>query len=604
MRFPTPLDYEQHLDSANLSKSILIPELKSGKVTTVPGPLNQQVPKRWPGGYAVVLQLYTPLNRKFWAMKCFHCDIPDIRHHYEEISHYLAKTQLPYFVECRYLENGIKVNNRKWPFILMDWVEGPTLKEYIEGQLRDPRQLSLLAESWRVMLRELNAHKLAHGDLQSENIKIVQGQAGPIIKLLDYDTLITPNLAGRPEGNTGLPAYQHPARKRGTPKRLDIDSFSGIVIYLSLRAFSEQPELWTKLDCANREKDLLFKPEDFSNPYRTATFQELLRSLSPELRTLMESLQRVCGDSDLSRIPTLEALLSSSQNPVATVPITLQSWLPTSIPAGTASAGVTPAPAQQVGNLSAPAPVWLQSSMASVPILVQPSVSPPLTPKPAPVKVNISSPQHALPLPPYLSHVSSATPVPAGFPGRVSPSTSQTQPSNTAPTIFSQPRLTPISILQRFKLRRVAIITVISLIGFGGVRMIQQLTARHAEEVRIAEEKQRREQARKLAEEARQAAIRRRQVEEAQRANDARRAREARRREQEAEALRAREQRLHGGVQENDARSATNNQGPAGLDWNELPRVKQPRPTKVVRRAVSSADLNWSELPSARQRGK
>ena len=55
------------------------------------------------------------------------------------------------------------------------------------------------------------------------------------LRLIDYDGMYVPALAGTRSGEVGLPAYQHPQRIREGTYNAEVDRFSHLVIYTAIR---------------------------------------------------------------------------------------------------------------------------------------------------------------------------------------------------------------------------------------------------------------------------------------------------------------------------------------------------------------------------------
>jgi hypothetical protein len=147
------------------------------------------------------------------------------------------------------------------------------------------------------MAQTLHKRKIAHGDLQSDNLKLRMNGAGPEFVLIDYDTLFVPGLAGAKATNAGVAGFQHPARAQAALASGADDYFSELVIYLTLRAVAEEPQLWDDYQMANREKELIFDAEDFHSSAPTERFRRL-RNLSPPVGKLTLILWNYtrCGD--------------------------------------------------------------------------------------------------------------------------------------------------------------------------------------------------------------------------------------------------------------------------------------------------------------------
>src|SRR5207247_3804164 len=105
------------------------------------------------------------------------------------------------------------------------------LPSHIEQHLGYPVALAALRTKWAILVRHLEAARVAHGDLQHGNILVRGGS----IQLVDYDGMWVPALSGRHATEIGHRAYQHPERS-GQDYGQQIDRFSALVIYLSLAA--------------------------------------------------------------------------------------------------------------------------------------------------------------------------------------------------------------------------------------------------------------------------------------------------------------------------------------------------------------------------------
>ncbi|MFN3333762.1 MAG: hypothetical protein ACK47M_14745, partial [Caldilinea sp.] len=147
---------------------------------------------------------------------------------------------------------------------------------------------------------------IAHGDLQHGNLIVVQGR----LKLIDYDGMYVPALAGRRSHEVGHRNYQHPQRSEVTFGP-EIDHFSSWIIYTSLVALTAEPSLWQRL--RGGDECLLFRREDFVAPERSPTLATLeqmgdarLTRLAATLRTLLtlapEEIPPVYAQFDLNAI--------------------------------------------------------------------------------------------------------------------------------------------------------------------------------------------------------------------------------------------------------------------------------------------------------------
>src|SRR5262249_24695211 len=147
------------------------------------------------------------------------------------------------------LPEGVRVRGQWYPALKMPWVEGLLLNQFVAANLGRPAHLESLLALWLKMGRRLGEHGIAHGDLQHGNVLLVPGHRGHALKLrlIDYDGMYVPALAGRPPGEVGHPAYQHPGR---VPSDYgpDVDRFSLLAVAVALRCLLARPELWERHD--------------------------------------------------------------------------------------------------------------------------------------------------------------------------------------------------------------------------------------------------------------------------------------------------------------------------------------------------------------------
>jgi len=131
---------------------------------------------------------------------------------------HLQQAKLPFTVGFRYLEEGIRIRNQWHPVLKMQWVEGFTLNHFIRENLDKPNLLEALLQIWVRMAKRLREADLAHADLQHGNVLLVPGNTASSlsVKLIDYDGMWVPALAGQKSGEVGHPGVSaHQAAVRG-----------------------------------------------------------------------------------------------------------------------------------------------------------------------------------------------------------------------------------------------------------------------------------------------------------------------------------------------------------------------------------------------------
>jgi Protein kinase domain len=285
MTYPSGSDYVEALQNPqisfkeqNLRESV--PQLdKLGR----PRPIS--------GNFASVFSL-TAMDGKRYAIKCFTKPVQDQEVRYRAISEHLAQVESPWKVGFEYKHDGVLIRNDWYPILKMDWIDGTSLNAWIDRNISHPSAIFELAQSFATLVRDLNEEGIAHGDLQHGNLLVASNGS---LRLVDYDGMFVPALAGMYASERGHRNYQSPLRS--SEFHPGVDRFSAWVIYLSLVALAQQPSLWTQLREPHGEH-LLLTEEDFKNPAASARFPALLNNSAPETRSLAQKVL------DLTAVPT------------------------------------------------------------------------------------------------------------------------------------------------------------------------------------------------------------------------------------------------------------------------------------------------------------
>ena len=309
MSWPLSQDYNEAIQSP--ARNFADAELRLGK----PATNGLGIPMPFSGNFADVYQVLCPDGGR-WAVKCFTREVPGLRERYQEISRHLRQAKLPFTVDFTYLEQGIRVAGKWWPVLKMQWVEGLMLNQYVVQHLDKAAKLEALAQVWSRLPKYLRSAAVGHCDLQHGNILLVPGpNANSLaLKLIDYDGMWVPALAGTKSGEVGHSSYQHPQRIARGNYNLEVDRFPLLVIATALRALSVKGrELWEKYDDGD---NLLFKESDLSAPTQSALFRELLGISDPLTHTLVGALLRA-SNGKLEETPPIEELMSEAKHAAA-----------------------------------------------------------------------------------------------------------------------------------------------------------------------------------------------------------------------------------------------------------------------------------------------
>lgn len=194
------------------------------------------------GNFAVVFQMRDKVTGKEYAVKCFTRDQERRQMSYSLISRNISACSSPYLVHYEYLSDEVWVNssmagNGEFPTVIMEWVESKTLGEKLSELCNkvDKAGIFALACAFDRMAIWLLEQPFAHGDLKTDNILV---EPDGTLRLIDYDGMFTPEMAGESARENGSPGFRHPMRSvdHFGPH---IDDFSILLISLSLHALAK-----------------------------------------------------------------------------------------------------------------------------------------------------------------------------------------------------------------------------------------------------------------------------------------------------------------------------------------------------------------------------
>jgi serine/threonine protein kinase len=265
-------------------------------------------PKPRSGNFATVYRGYRPDGSEF-AIRVFNRQADLRLERYQAVHNYLKDRSIWSIVNFSYDEKGIRSasDGKLYPLLTMDWVPGVTLFEWARDRSREGYQeaLAIGADVWLQLVRQLAAHNIVHGDLQHGNVMV---SSEGHFKLVDYDCMAVPEVMGQRNLEIGMVPYQHPGRNEQTRLFPGLDNFSGLVIYVALRALSAAPSLWyTHVDSTSYDK-LLFRKEDFAAPASSALYRDLMNSPDNQVRDLTHYLFQLVH-YEVHKIPPIDEVL-------------------------------------------------------------------------------------------------------------------------------------------------------------------------------------------------------------------------------------------------------------------------------------------------------
>ena len=309
MAWPTATDYNEAVQ--DLRRNVVDEELRAGRPALTP----LDLPMIWSGNFADVYKIHDAKSGNAWALKCFTRKVPGQADRYQHISTHLQRARLPFMVDFRYLDQGIRVHGEWYPALKMDWVEGGIpLNQFVEQYLNRPRTLKLFLGLWVKTADRLRQAKMAHADLQHGNVLLVpRGERGVQLRLIDYDGMYVPAFAGSRSAELGHPAFQHPQRSRAGIYSAEVDRFSNLAIYSAIHCLTVgRQELWDRFDNSD---NLLFREEDFQYPANSEVFHTLWELPDEDSRALAGRLILACT-KPLDQSPLLDEVTNGQVYPL------------------------------------------------------------------------------------------------------------------------------------------------------------------------------------------------------------------------------------------------------------------------------------------------
>ena len=220
-------------------------------------------PYRSSGAFAVVFKMKDEQTGKYYALKCFTEEQKGRAESYRQIADELEFVDSPYLTSVKYLEKEIFVDSSweedEFPVLLMDWIDGETMENYIAENYQDNYIMAMLCYRFCKMAAWLRSQQFAHGDIKPDNIMV---RPDGNLTLVDYDGMFVPAMKGQKSPTIGTKDFSHPLRTVDDFNET-IDDFALASIALSLKAISMNSTL---LDTYGASDRLLFSESDYRTP--------------------------------------------------------------------------------------------------------------------------------------------------------------------------------------------------------------------------------------------------------------------------------------------------------------------------------------------------
>ena len=255
-------------------------------------------PYRSSGAFAVVFKMKDEQTGKYYALKCFTEEQKGRAESYRQIADELEFVDSPYLTSVKYLEKEIFVDSSceedEFPVLLMDWIDGETMENYIAENYQDNYAMAMLCYRFCKMAAWLRSQPFAHGDIKPDNIMV---RPDGNLTLVDYDGMFVPAMKGQKSPTIGTKDFSHPLRTVDDFNET-IDDFALASIALSLKAISLRPSLLDEYGGADR---LLFSVEDYRDLSNSNVFVSLSELLGDTDLLLLYSIFNIaCVKKNLS----------------------------------------------------------------------------------------------------------------------------------------------------------------------------------------------------------------------------------------------------------------------------------------------------------------
>lgn len=219
----------------------------------------------------------------------------------------------PLTVSCRWLENEMLISDEngspQWVDVTVgDWIEGESLHDLLFKAVidRDTETLKTLSTLFDRFALRLLAEEWAHGDVKPDNM-IFDGRD---LRLVDIDSIFTPQLAGLTTAQLGTEGYRHPARDCNCFD-CSIDDYPIAVMSVTLAALAADYDLYRMfdrgdgvlIDTAEAVAGCSRAVEAFARHFALTgdaahmAILRMLRSPVPQLEGLDTALRLAAGDA-------------------------------------------------------------------------------------------------------------------------------------------------------------------------------------------------------------------------------------------------------------------------------------------------------------------
>src|SRR5690606_28086079 len=214
---------------------------------------------------------------------------------YQSICSFLKTINEKWKTDIDFLNNEIEVKGNRYPVLIMEWIDGVLINQFVTDNLHNNNILSELQNQLVEISDSLESHQIGHGDLQCGNIIVQKIGSNFQVKLIDYDGMYISQFENSQSLENGRSEFQHPKRTK-----LDfsptMDRFSFWVMLTALEALKYDKSLWREVMQGgfNTLDNFLFTIKDFTNPFQSNLFNRLKQLNSNSVNFYTEKLKQFC----------------------------------------------------------------------------------------------------------------------------------------------------------------------------------------------------------------------------------------------------------------------------------------------------------------------
>jgi len=305
IEWPIIHEYDEAL--LNRRRSFRDLDIQSGDLAELP----PGSPMHLNGGGSQHVCVYRVGN---WVLRCFASYPPakieppaDIIQRYEKITAYIKQQReagdLMFLVPCELVKPGVNINGKYFPYLKIPYIANSrSLGDFLSEHYQDRQTIAVIAQKWLALIEQMEDHRMAHGDLDLSNVLVYGGFPLLGFYLIDFDGTFIPDFA-----LTSMDVTDH-GHVHFQPSQPDIrkfdsamDRFSSLVIYLSLCALEQNPDLWEK--CEASDRNLLLQEEDFQRLAQSTRFPLLRKEQQNKpLQLCLDELQISTEDRKSTRL--------------------------------------------------------------------------------------------------------------------------------------------------------------------------------------------------------------------------------------------------------------------------------------------------------------